>query len=76
MIAISQVKVLVAEGVIGAASNFTIASQDKDLDQKFEDALALLRLDLEDKSTVALSWQSMFYRGLSLRSSVDQPHGL
>lgn len=59
MLTLTQVKNLKTENVIGAVDNLIISSTATDLDRKFEEVMARLRLDYEDKSTLTLSWKGV-----------------
>ena len=54
-----MVKKLVHEGVIAAAHDLVISSTATDLDGKFEDAISLLPLDFDDKTTLTVSWKGV-----------------
>lgn len=60
MLTLTQVKNMKTENVIGAVDNLIISSTATDLDRKFEEVMARLRLDYEDKSTLTLSWKGVF----------------
>ncbi len=53
----TKVKKLVNEGVIASTNSLVVSSTATDLDGKFEDAIALLPLDFEDKATLTTSWK-------------------
>ena len=72
-----MVEKLLKNGVIGDAMNFVVSATDKDLDEKFEEAVVEINLDFEDKTTSRLTWKGEGSHRISLmnmgrRETVDK----
>ncbi|THG98161.1 hypothetical protein EW026_g3979 [Hermanssonia centrifuga] len=54
-----MVKNLIADKSISGYTNFVTSSNATDLDKKFSDALGSMVLDVEDKTTLIISWKGL-----------------
>ncbi|KAI0942263.1 hypothetical protein AcW1_002940 [Taiwanofungus camphoratus] len=50
---------LVSEGLVKTISNFAISSTATDLDRKFQDLLATINFDIDDKLLVSMTWKGL-----------------
>jgi hypothetical protein len=70
----SMISKLIGDGVLGSHQGFAIASETKALDDKLEEALASLALDVEGRLVQSLSVQGMrtqFHQGMQKADNVD-----
>lgn len=58
-------KNLIADKSISGYTNFVTSSNATDLDKKFSDALGSMVLDVEDKTTLIISWKGMYMVNIS-----------